>query len=89
MLVGDNKECWSGSKPEKVYKGGKPSLAACANQCEGTASMFSTYGTCNNDNCGCYCEASAATDGSCFQVDHNLMRLYKYVDKGNVFVCYY
>ena len=91
VLVGNKKEC-DGSE---ISKGRQPTLADCANQCEGTASMF-VFGTndyeeirCNNDGCRCICETSAISDGSCDQVDHNGYRLYKYVTKGNICVDYY
>ena len=90
VLVGEKTECVG----SEIYKGKQPSIADCANQCEGTASMFA-FGTndyetirCNDDGCRCLCETSAAIDGSCDRVNHDGYRLYKYTGKGNIFVYY-
>ena len=88
VLVEDKKEC-NGSE---IYKGKQPSSKDCANQCVETAAMFAfgtnDYGTirCNGDGCDCLCETSATKDGSCDQVNHSGYRLYKYENKGDIYV---
>lgn len=86
LLVGDKKECVG----SEIFKGKLPSLAACADKCEETASMFA-FGT--NDyltkrcdyggsyGCDCYCETSANGDGVCNEENHNGFRLYKYLSR--------
>ena len=92
VLVEDKKECDGDSE---MFKGYYVSLTDCANQCEGTASMF-IFGTndyeinrCNDNGCKCICETSAYGDGSCDQIHHNGFRLYRYVTKGNILVYNY
>ena len=80
VLVQNKKKC-TGSE---VYKGTLPTIAECAFNCQGIASMF-VFGTNNGcifGLCRCLCETSASGDGSCHQKDHNGYRLYKY--KGNL-----
>ena len=89
VLVRDKKEC-NGSK---IDKGTQPSVSECANQCKDTTLMF-IFGTddygeirCNDDGCHCYCETSAAPNGTCDEVNHNGYRLYRIMGNGNIFDC--
>ena len=67
------------------------SVEECAEACTGVSSMF-IFGTndfgkkrCNRKGCKCYCETSAATDGTCNVKNHRGYRLYRYDTWGNYF----
>ena len=79
-LVGEKKEC-SGSEDDK---GTLESIASCASECKGEASMFA-FGTndfgnsrCDSKGCRCLCETSATKQGTCDIINHAGYRLYKY-----------
>ena len=85
-LVASKKEC---SRSEEQY-GPFSSIDECAAKCEGISEMFifgtNDYGattSCNgNGACKCYCETSSSHDGTCYQVDNDGYRLFKYNDLG-------
>ena len=76
---------------EEEFIGRLESVEKCAEACTGVASMF-IFGTndfgknrCNRKGCKCYCETSAATDGTCNMKNHRGYRLYRYDTWGNFF----
>ena len=76
-MVAEKKEC-GGSE---IYKGYLESVEACGSICRGVASMF-IFGidsSCNSEGCFCYCETSAANQGTCDMSIHIGFRLYKYI----------
>ena len=86
-LVGEKQEC--GGKEELM--GRLESVEECAEACTGVSSMF-IFGTndfgkkrCNWKGCKCYCETSAAADGTCNVKNHRGYRLYRYDTWGNYF----
>ena len=67
------------------------SVEECAEACAGVSSMF-IFGTndfgkkrCNWKGCTCYCETSAAADGTCKVKNHRGYRLYRYDTWGKYF----
>ena len=85
-MVGEKQEC--GGKEELM--GRMESVEECAEACTGVSSMF-IFGTndfgkkrCNWKGCKCYCETSAAADGTCKVKNHRGYRLYRYDTWGNI-----
>ena len=85
-LVGEKIEC-TGSEE---WGDPQPTAEACAIACEAKGVSMFIYGTndfatkesenrCNEDGCSCYCEKSAASDGTCTTTDHLGYRLFKFV----------
>ena len=83
MLVSEKREC----PDAEINKGSLPSIESCAQECEGSASMFAfgtnDFGTerCDNSGCKCLCETVATNNGSCNEIVHNGFRLYRYYAK--------
>ncbi len=80
FLVEEDKECTGHGE----YKGRFQDLVDCANACNGVSTMFifgienRTQSRCNNDGCKCFCETSAAANGTCNMTPHNGYRIYGY-----------
>ena len=81
----EEKEC-DGSE---IFQGRLATIAECANECIGKASMFGfatdDFGgnRCFDDGCNCICETSAKEDGTCDMVPNISYRLYKFKTPGN------
>ena len=83
-LVAEQKGC----EGSDAYKGRIATLEKCAEKCLNVASMFSyaREGTsfCNSYGCACACEPSASVDGTCKQIELDPVRLYRFIQKGDI-----